>query len=106
MVALITGSAGLIGAESVRFFSDKGLDVIGIDKLKIIHVNDSKTEFGSKKDRHEHIGEGHIGLDGFRNFVNDRRLKKVPFILETPKEDDLQEDVENLKKLRSLVNGK
>ena len=81
-------------------------DVIGIDKLKIIHVNDSKTEFGSKKDRHEHIGEGHIGLDGFRNFVNDRRLKKVPFILETPKEDDLQEDVENLKKLRSLVNGK
>lgn len=81
-------------------------DVIGIDQLKIIHTNDSKTEFGSRKDRHEHIGEGHIGLEGFRNFVNDRRLKKIPFILETPKENDLKEDIENLKKLRGLVKEK
>ena len=80
-------------------------DIIGIDKLRIIHINDSKTEFGSRKDRHEHIGEGHIGIEGFRNFVNDPRLEDVPFILETPKEDDLQDDVENLKKLRDLVKG-
>ncbi len=78
-------------------------EVIGLDQLKIIHANDSKTEFGSRKDRHEHIGEGHIGLEGFRNFVNDPRLENVPFILETPKEDDLKEDIENLKKLRALV---
>ncbi len=78
-------------------------DTIGLNNLKIIHVNDSKGEFGSRKDRHEHIGEGHIGLEGFRNFVNDPRMKDIPFILETPKEDDLQEDIENLKKLRALV---
>ena len=78
-------------------------DTIGLDNLKIVHTNDSKTEFGSKKDRHEHIGEGHIGIEAFRNFVNDKRFKNIPFILETPKEKDLAEDVENLKKLRSLV---
>ncbi|UCC45867.1 MAG: deoxyribonuclease IV [Candidatus Zixiibacteriota bacterium] len=78
-------------------------DIVGLDRLRIIHVNDSKKEFGSRKDRHEHIGQGYIGLDGFRNFVNDRRLKKVPMILETPKGEDLKEDIENLKVLRSLV---
>jgi len=80
-------------------------DVIGLDKLKIIHMNDSKKEFGSKRDRHEHLGKGHIGLEAFRNFVNDKRLKNVPMILETPKEDDLTEDIENLKVLRSLVKS-
>ncbi len=78
-------------------------DIIGLDRLNIIHMNDSKKEFGSKRDRHEHIGKGFIGLDGFRNFVNDRRLKKIPMILETPKSEDLKEDIENLKILRGLV---
>ena len=78
-------------------------DIIGLDKLRIIHMNDSKKEFGSKKDRHEHIGEGEIGIDAFRNIVNDKRLKKIPMILETPKGDELLEDIENLKLLRSLV---
>ncbi len=78
-------------------------DIIGLDYLRIIHANDSKKEFGSKRDRHEHIGEGHIGLDAFRNFVNDKKLTDVPMILETPKGDDLVEDIENLKRLRSLV---
>ena len=81
-------------------------DTVGIDNLYIIHANDSLKEFGSKKDRHEHIGKGHIGIDAFANFVNDKRLKNVPMILETPKEDDLKEDVENLKLLRSLVKKK
>ena len=76
--------------------------VVGFDKLRIVHVNDSKTEQGSHRDRHEHIGEGCIGLDGFRHLVNDRRLRRVPLILETPKSDDLSEDVTNLKLLRSL----
>jgi len=78
-------------------------DVIGLDKLRIIHMNDSMKEFGSKKDRHEHIGKGKIGIEAFRNIVNDARLKKVPLILETPKEEDLKDDIENLKVLRGLV---
>ncbi|MDF1545997.1 MAG: deoxyribonuclease IV [bacterium] len=78
-------------------------DVIGLDRLRIIHMNDSKREFGSRKDRHEAIGEGFIGVEAFRNIVNDERLKNVPLILETPKEEELLEDVENLKLLRSLV---
>lgn len=85
--------------KTIRQFDD----VVGLDRLRIIHMNDSKKEFGSHRDRHEHIGKGHIGLDGFRNIVNDRRLKKVPMILETPKGDDLKEDVENLAVLRGLV---
>jgi len=78
-------------------------DIIGIDKLKIIHMNDSKKEFGSRKDRHEHIGKGHIGIEAFRNIVNDKKLQHIPMILETPKEEELKEDIENLKLLRSLV---
>jgi len=78
-------------------------DIIGLDKLRIIHMNDSKKEFGSRRDRHEHIGKGHIGIEAFRNIVNDKRLKKIPMILETPKEEELKEDIENLKVLRSLV---
>ena len=78
-------------------------DIIGIDKLRIIHMNDSKKEFGSRRDRHEHIGKGHIGIEAFRNIVNDKRLKNIPMILETPKEEELKEDIENLKLLRSLV---
>jgi len=66
-------------------------------------MNDSKKEFGSKRDRHEHIGQGFIGIQAFENFVNDKRLKKVPMILETPKGDDLKDDIENLKVLRGLV---
>ena len=80
-------------------------DIIGLDKLRIIHMNDSKKEFGSRRDRHEHIGKGHIGIEAFRNIINDKRLEKIPMILETPKEDDLKEDIENIKLLRGLVKG-
>jgi deoxyribonuclease-4 len=78
-------------------------DLVGLDRLHIIHMNDSKKEFGSRKDRHEHIGKGEIGLEAFRNFVNDKRLKAVPMILETPKGEDLADDIKNLKVLRGLV---
>ena len=78
-------------------------DIVGHTRLKIIHVNDSKTEQGSRRDRHEHVGQGHIGLSGFRYLVNDRRLRTVPMILETPKKEDLADDVANLSLLRSLV---
>ena len=85
--------------ETIKKFDD----LIGLDRLRIIHMNDSKKEFGSRKDRHEHIGKGEIGLEAFRNFVNDKRLKAVPMILETPKGEDLKDDIENLKVLRGLV---
>jgi len=81
-------------------------EVLGLDRLKVIHANDSKKEFGSKRDRHEHIGKGFIGLNGFANFVNDRRLEDVPMVIETPKGEDLAEDIENLKVLRSLVKSR
>ena len=75
---------------------------IGLDLLRCFHFNDSKHDLGSRKDRHEHIGQGFIGLDGFRHIVNDPRFQNVPMILETPKSKDLHEDVENLAVLRSL----
>jgi len=77
--------------------------VIGLKRLHAIHFNDSKGNLGSRKDRHEHIGKGHIGLEGFRHVMNDSRLAGLPALLETPKGDDLHEDRENLAVLRSLI---
>ena len=58
--------------------------VIGLDRLKAIHINDSKNPFASHKDRHEKIGEGSLGLQTFVNLINDPRVKELPFYLETP----------------------
>jgi len=77
--------------------------VIGRDRLVAIHLNDSKTARGSRVDRHEHIGKGRIGLDAFRFFMCDRRFRKIPKVLETPKGKELREDVMNLKTLRTLA---
>jgi deoxyribonuclease-4 len=76
--------------------------VIGLDRLKAIHLNDSKGKLRSRRDRHEHIGKGHIGLAGFRHVLNDPRMEGLPGLLETPKSDDLHEDRENLAVLRAL----
>jgi deoxyribonuclease IV len=77
--------------------------VIGRDRLVAIHVNDSKTGCGSRVDRHEHIGKGRIGLHAFRFIMRSPRFCKIPKVLETPKGEDLAEDVVNLKKLRTLA---
>lgn len=77
--------------------------VVGLARLEALHLNDSKGDLGGRKDRHEHIGQGRIGLEGFRNLLNDPRLAGLPGLLETPKGDDLREDRENLAVLRSLV---
>jgi deoxyribonuclease-4 len=79
--------------------------LIGQKQIAAFHLNDSKTDFNSCVDRHEHIGKGKIGLEAFRHIVNDARFKKTPACLETPKSEDLHEDVENLDTLRSLVKG-
>jgi deoxyribonuclease-4 len=77
--------------------------VIGLSRLKVIHVNDSMKDLGSRVDRHQHIGEGKIGLEGFRLLMNDQRWEEIPKILETPKEGGTAKDIRNLKVLRSLV---
>lgn len=77
--------------------------VVGLKRLQCIHMNDSKKEQGSRVDRHDHIGNGFIGLEGFRNIMNDNKLLRIPKILETPKGKEMKEDIENLKVLKSLV---
>ncbi len=77
--------------------------LVGMERLAVIHANDSVKEIASRVDRHTHIGKGFIGLEGFRCIVNDRRLAGVPKILETPKGGDLAFDRMNLATLRSLV---
>jgi deoxyribonuclease-4 len=77
--------------------------VIGRDRLVAIHVNDSKTDRGSRVDRHQHIGKGLIGLDAFRFIMGSPRFRKIPKVLETPKGKDLAEDVINLKTLQRLA---
>jgi deoxyribonuclease IV len=77
-------------------------DLVGIERIRVIHLNDSKKELGSRVDRHEHIGQGHIGTKGFEFLLNDRRLAAVPMILETPKDDNA--DVRNLATLRRLIH--
>ena len=77
--------------------------IIGIDRLGLIHVNDSKHPFGSHKDRHETIGEGTLGTEPFRRLMMDERLAHVPKVLETPKGDDgVLADRTNLSLLRSF----
>ena len=76
---------------------------LGLGRLKAVHLNDSKTDLGSHVDRHEHIGQGHLGLEPFRFLVNDPRFRGIPMTLETDKGPDLAEDKENLRILRSLV---
>ncbi|MFA5124652.1 MAG: deoxyribonuclease IV [Patescibacteria group bacterium] len=79
----------------------KKLDkILGLKRLKLIHANDSKTELGSHKDRHEHIGRGLIGLEGFRAIVQFAKQQKINLILETPHDEQLAEDLKILKKMR------
>ena len=66
-------------------------------------MNDSNKELGSRVDRHEHIGKGFIGLEGFSNIMNDKRLKMIPKILETPKGKEQIEDLENITALKKLI---
>lgn len=75
--------------------------IIGLEKLKAIHLNDSKNDLASHKDRHEKIGEGKIGLDAISKIINNDRIKDLPFYLETPNEiDGYEREIELLKKRR------
>ncbi len=77
-------------------------EIVGLGKLYCLHLNDSKTDFASRVDRHWHIGKGKIGLEGFKAIVNHPLLKNLPGIMETPK-DDTRLDLMNMRVIRSLV---
>jgi deoxyribonuclease-4 len=85
--------------------------LIGVERLKAFHMNDSKKPLGSRVDRHEHIGDGFVGLDAFRRIVNDMRFRDLPMMLETPKTEGRPPtliavdplDERNLDTLRRLV---
>jgi len=77
-------------------------DIIGLDILYLLHLNDSKTPLGSHRDLHWHIGEGYIGLEGFRNIVNCPLLSHLPCIMETPRKNE-EDDIRNMKTIRRLV---
>jgi deoxyribonuclease IV len=79
---------------------------IGLDQILAFHLNDSKTDLGSRVDRHAGIGQGKIGRQPFTHIVNDPRFTQHPGCLETPKSPDLHEDIENLSILRSLANSR
>ncbi len=78
-------------------------NLIGLKYLEVIHLNDSKTGLASRRDRHESIGEGELGIEPFRLLMNDQRLKDIPMLLETPKENGLESDQKNLNILYGLI---
>lgn len=92
--------------QAVAAMLDEFEREIGLGRLILLHLNDSKKEFGSRLDRHEHIGKGCIGEAGFRNVLREPRLRGIPAIIETPKDEktdpELNEDRANLELLRKL----
>lgn len=91
-------------ADTYEQFMDQLELEIGRDTVKVLHFNDSKGALGSNLDRHVDIGDGEIGLEGFRYILNDPRWDGVPVLLETPKDDTLDEDRMNLGRLVALLN--
>lgn len=88
------------GYEKVMTEFDR---LVGVDKIKAFHLNDSMKPCGSKVDRHAHIGQGTIGREGFACLMQDQRFMDVPMVLETPKGDDGKMDIVNLQLLRELA---
>jgi deoxyribonuclease-4 len=78
---------------------------VGIENVGVFHLNDSKKGLGSRVDRHQHIGEGEIGLEAFRMLLNDPRFAKIPKLLETPKTIETESDLMNISTLRSLLSS-
>lgn len=79
---------------------------VGLERLELVHVNDSRAGLGSRVDRHAHVGRGELGEEGFAGLMRDPRLREVPRVLETPKEDDATAaDRRNLAVLRRLAAG-
>ncbi len=93
--------------KSYRQIFEKFNRIIGLNKLNLFHVNDSKNGPGSRRDRHDHLGKGHIGLRPFSFLLNDLTFDELPFLLETPKgldKNGMDLDVLNLKILKRISN--
>ena len=88
-------------ADGLKQTLDEIDKLVGINLIKLIHLNDAKNKLGSRHDRHEHIGGGNIGLEGMRRIINHPKLKKIPLILETPKDSEDADRI-NLKTVREL----
>ncbi|MCM8795914.1 MAG: deoxyribonuclease IV [Candidatus Omnitrophica bacterium] len=86
------------GLESTLKEIDK---LIGVDLIKLIHLNDAKGKLGSRQDRHEHIGKGSLGKEAIKRIINHPKLRNRPFILETPKKTE-EDDIMNLQTVRNL----
>jgi deoxyribonuclease-4 len=97
-----TAGYDLASAEGYKEIIAQLDKIVGLKKLKLIHLNDTREKFASHRDKHEHIGRGNIGLKGFSRLVCDPRLKHVAFILETPKDSE-NADRKNLETIRRLV---
>lgn len=87
--------------ESMRRFDE----TVGFARLRAVHLNDSKFGLGERKDRHEHIGKGKLGLEPFRLLLNDPRFASIPMSLETEKDEPLDDDRMNLAALASLIGA-
>ena len=90
--------------EGLRSTLEEFDRLIGLDRLKLIHLNDSKGQLDSALDRHEHIGLGRIGEDGFRTILRNETIKSTPMVLETPI-DSRRDDLGNLKVARELATS-
>jgi deoxyribonuclease-4 len=108
---LLASGYDIASAEGYRRTFDDFGSIVGFQRLKVFHLNDSKKPLGSRIDRHEHIGQGHIGLEGFRRLINDPRFEDLPMLLETPKTENRKRgvieldplDARNLRTLRGLL---
>jgi len=99
---VFAGGYDLRNRNAVRKTLDEFQRVLGFEKLLVLHLNDSRGPLGSHIDRHEHIGMGEIGEEGFRELLRDDRVRTVPMILETPI-DSRRDDVANIAKVRALA---
>lgn len=87
--------------EGIKSFVKEIESTIGIKRVKIVHLNDTKEKFRSKHDRHANIGEGELGVEGISNFINHPKFRKLPFLLETPKKEE-DADVKNVAMVKKL----
>lgn len=94
----------ITSSEAYEQMIDQFENTLGLHNLHVIHINDSKKELGSRIDRHEHIGKGHLGVQPFRYIMNDQRLKNIPKILETPVESP-DDNLRNLTTIKELIDS-
>ena len=92
-------------AQKVNSFTKDFEDVIGLDRLKMIHSNDSKGDLNDHLDRHEHIGSGKIGLEGFKSFLSVKEIRGLPIIIETP-QDSMESCFNDIKTLWDILSAK